>query len=219
MISENRISAYLESLEEPESPMLEELEAVCEEEEVPIIRKETQSFLKVMLIVKKPVQILEIGAGVGFSSILMSEYIPEDAHITTIENWKSRIPKVKENIKKAGKQEVITLLEGDAGDLLKTLHGPYDFIFLDAAKGQYMSFFPELLRLLDGGGILLSDNVLQEGDTVESRYAVERRKRTIHDRLRAYLYELKHNKELMTSILPLGDGVAVSVKMSSEEGA
>ncbi len=219
MISEDRISAYLESLEEPESPLLEELEEACRKEEVPIIRKETQSFLKVMLTIKKPVQILEIGAGVGFSSILMSEYMPQGAKITTIENWKSRIPKVKENIKKAGKEEVITLLAGDAKDILPALNGPYDFIFLDAAKGQYLSFLPDLLRLLEGEGILLSDNVLQDGDTVESRYAVERRKRTIHDRLREYLYELKHNEELMTSILPLGDGVAVSVKTGEREGA
>ena len=83
----------------------------------------------------------------------------------------------RENFRRAGKEEQITLIEGDAADVLKTLEGPYDFIFMDAAKGQYIHFLPEILRLLPAGGCLVSDNVMQDGDVIESRFAVERMSR------------------------------------------
>ena len=129
-----------------------------------------------------------------------------------IENYEKRIPIARENFKKAGKEEQITLLEGDAAQILKTLEGSYDFIFMDAAKAQYINFFPDVLRLLKKGGILISDNVLQDGDIIESHFAVERRNRTIYKRMREYLYVLKNHEELETSIIPLGDGVTLSIK-------
>ena len=129
-----------------------------------------------------------------------------------IENYEKRIPIARENFKKAGKEEQITLLEGDAAKILKTLEGSYDFIFMDAAKAQYINFFPDVLRLLKKGGILISDNVLQDGDIIESHFAVERRNRTIYKRMREYLYVLKNHEELETSIIPLGDGVTLSIK-------
>ena len=147
----------------------------------------------------------------------MSTYNPADCEIVTIENYEKRIPIAKENFRKAGKEEQITLLEGDAQEILKTLTGSFDFIFMDAAKGQYINFLPEVLRLLEDGGILLSDNVLQDGDIVESHFAVERRNRTIYKRMREYLYVLKHHELLETSILPLGDGVTLSIKKQQEE--
>ena len=116
------------------------------------------------------------------------------------------------NFREAGREDMITLLEGDAMEILAGLQGSYDFIFMDAAKGQYIHFFPEVMRLLEPGGVLVSDNVLQDGDIIESHFAVERRNRTIYKRMRDYLYELKHNDSLTTSIVPLGDGVAVSIK-------
>ena len=171
-----------------------------------------QSFLKVLLMIKRPMRILEVGAAVGFSSILMSEYMPEGGHITTIENYDKRIPIARANFKRAGKEEQIDLIEGDALEVMHDLEGPYDLIFVDAAKGQYIHYLPEVMRLLGTDGVLVSDNVLQEGDIIESRFAVERRNRTIHSRMREYLYELKHHDQLQTSIIPLGDGVALSVK-------
>ena len=159
-------------------------------------------------------RILEVGAAVGFSSILMSEYMPEGGHITTIENYDKRIPIARANFKRAGKEEQIDLIEGDALEVMHGLEGPYDLIFVDAAKGQYIHYLPEVMRLLGTDGVLVSDNVLQEGDIIESRFAVERRNRTIHSRMREYLYELKHHDQLQTSIIPLGDGVALSVKCS-----
>lgn len=212
MITDERTVTFIHSLELPESEIIEKIEQEALEAHVPIIRKETQSFLKVLLLMKKPLRILEIGAAVGFSAILMSEYMPEGAHITTIENYEKRIPIARENFRRAGREEEITLLEGDALEVMKTLPGPYDFIFMDAAKGQYIQYMPQVMRLLSPGGVLVSDNVLQDGDIIESRFAVERRNRTIHSRMREYLYQLKHDSRLETSILPLGDGIALSVK-------
>ena len=205
---------YIRSLEVPESAVIEAIEQEALRDRVPIIRKEMQSFLKVLLMIKRPMRILEVGAAVGFSSILMSEYMPEGGHITTIENYDKRIPIARANFKRAGKEEQIDLIEGDALEVMHGLEGPYDLIFVDAAKGQYIHYLPEVMRLLGSDGVLVSDNVLQEGDIIESRFAVERRNRTIHSRMREYLYELKHHDQLQTSIIPLGDGVALSVKRS-----
>ena len=212
MIIEDRLTSYIHSLETPESEICEQIRKEALEDAVPIIRMETASFLKVLLMLKSPMKILEVGTAVAYSAILMSEYIPQNAHITTIEKYEPRIVVAKENIRRAGKESVITLMEGDALSVMKELKDSYDFIFMDAAKGQYIHFFPETMRLLKTGGMLVSDNVLQDGDVIESRYAVTRRNRTIHSRMREYLYELKHHPQLQTAILSLGDGVAVSVK-------
>ena len=162
---------------------------------------------------KQPKQILEVGTAVGYSALLMAENMPADCHITTIEKYEKRIPIARENFQRAGMEERITLLEGDAAEVLKGLEGPYDFVFMDAAKGQYIHFLEEVLRLLPIGGVLVSDNVLQDGDILESRFAVERRNRTIHSRMREYLYVLKHHEQLTTSIIPIGDGVTLSVRV------
>lgn len=212
MITDERFVAYINSLDTGNPAYLDELEAYALKTEVPIIRKEMQSFMKTLLVMKKPKRILEVGTAIGFSALLMSEYMPQDGHITTIENYEKRIPIAEENFRKYGKKDRITLLPGDAAELLPTLDGPFDFIFMDAAKGQYIRYFPEIMRFLASGGVLLSDNVMQDGDIIESKYAVTRRDRTIHKRMREYLYTLKHHEELETSILTLGDGVALSVK-------
>ncbi len=212
MIVEERMVTFIRSLETPNSEILEQIEQEALQDGVPIIRKEMQSFLKVLLLSLRPCRILEVGTAVGFSALLMSEQLPENGHITTIEKYEKRIPIARENFRRAGKEGQITLLEGDAMEILKELSGPYDMIFMDAAKGQYIHYLPEAIRLLRKGGVLLSDNVLQDGDIIESRFAVERRNRTIHSRMREYLYTLKHDERLETSILPLGDGAALSVK-------
>lgn len=212
MIVDERIVTFINSLDTKNSSLLEEIEQEARLADVPIIRREMQSFLKVLLMIQKPLKILEVGTAVGFSALLMSEYAPEDCRITTIENYEKRIPIARENFRRAGKEDVITLIEGDAAEVLKTLEGTYDFVFMDAAKGQYIHYLPDVMRLLAPGGVLVSDNVMQDGDVIESRFAVERRNRTIHARMREYLYELKHNEALETSIIPLGDGVAVSVR-------
>lgn len=212
MIADERLTTFINSLESRDLPILEEIEQEALDAYVPIIRKETQSFLKVLLKIHQPMSILEAGTAVGFSALLMNAYAPRGCHITTIENYEKRIPIARENFRRAGRQDEITLIEGDALEVMKGMEGPFDFIFMDAAKGQYIHYMPEAIRLLRRGGLLVSDNVLQDGDILESRFAVERRNRTIHSRMREYLYELKHDDRLITSIVPLGDGVALSVK-------
>ena len=212
MIVDERMRTFINSLDPGNPAWLNEVEKRAKAENVPIIRTEMQSFLRLLLAMHRPASILEVGTAVGFSALLMSEYMPENCHITTIEKYEKRIPVAKANFEKYGRQDKITLLEGDAADILRDLKEPFDFIFMDAAKGQYMHFLPDVMRLLKTGGLLVSDNVLQDGDIIESRYAVTRRDRTIHARMRDYLYELKHHPELETSILPVGDGVTVSVK-------
>ena len=212
MIVDERLVTFINSFDSGNTEELEQIEKEAIETYVPIIRKEMQNFLKMLLAMKKPARILEVGTAIGFSAILMAEYNPADCQITTIENYEKRIPIARKNFKRVGKEQQITLLEGDAAEVLKTIEEPFDFIFMDAAKGQYIHFMPEVLRLLKKDGILVSDNVLQDGDIIESRYVVTRRNRTIHKRMRDYLYQLTHHEELVTSILPIGDGITVSVK-------
>lgn len=212
MIAGERMTAYINSLYPGNTELLDQVEEEALESGVPIIRKETQSLLRFLLGACRPMKILEVGTAVGFSALFMSEYAPEGCRVTTIEKYEKRIPVARDNFVRAGKSDCITLLCGDAMEILKGLEESYDFIFMDAAKGQYPGYLPEVLRLLTPGGLLVSDNVLQDGDIIESRFAVERRNRTIHARMREYLYMLTHCEELTTSVLTVGDGVTVSVK-------
>ena len=213
MIVNERIVSYIHSLERETSSVLQEMEEYAKENRVPIIRKEVESFLKVLLEIKKPQNILELGTAIGYSAIFMSECVGEKTKIVTIENYDKRIPIATENIRKAGKENQILLIHGDALEEMKKMQSDsMDFIFMDAAKGQYLFFLPEALRLLKKDGVLVADNVLQEGDLIESRYAVERRDRTIHSRMREFLYQIKNQEGLQTSIVPIGDGMTISVK-------
>ena len=164
MIVDERLVTYINSLDRGNTPVLDEIEKEALRDFVPIIRKEMQSFLKLLLAMQKPMRILEVGTAVGFSAVLMAEYAPKGCQIVTIENYEKRIPIAKANFERAGKQEQITLLEGDATEILPQLEGQFDMIFMDAAKGQYINFMPQVLRLLKTGGVLVSDNVLQDGD-------------------------------------------------------
>lgn len=212
MIVDERFRSYINSLERGNGDLLDELEQTAINTDVPIIRKEMQSFLKTMMVMNKPKQILEVGTAIGFSALLMAEYAPRDCHITTIEKYEKRIPLAEANFERFGRSSQITLLKGDAMELLAELDGTYDFVFMDAAKAQYGNYLPDVLRLLCDGGVLLSDNVLQDGDIIESHFAIPRRNRTIHARMREYLYTLKHHPQLETAIVPLGDGITLSVK-------
>ncbi len=224
MTGGDRLTVFTDLYDRGNGPFLSMIEEEAREGNVPIVRKSAQSLLRFLISLVKPKRILEIGTAVGFSALLMSEAAGEDAHIDTIEKYEKRIPIARENFRRA--QEAgeckmspgrITLMEGDAFEILKTLEGEYDMIFMDAAKGQYINWLPEIMRLLKTGGLLVSDNCLQDGDVIESRFAVTRRNRTIHSRMREYIYELCHNPLLDTTILPMGDGVALSTKKAAEE--
>lgn len=213
MIVDERIVTYMHSLEKSNNNVLEEIEQQAHIDGVPIIRKEMESFLRVMLTITKPKRILELGTAVGYSAILMSEAIEKDASIITIENYEKRIVQARDNFKKADKEDVITMLEGDAMEIMPGLEGDsFDFVFMDAAKAQYIHFLPEVMRLMKKGAVLITDNVLQEGDIIQSKYVVRRRDRTIHKRMREYLEVVKNHPELETTIVPIGDGITISVK-------
>lgn len=211
---DERMLTFLHSFDSEKPAYLSELEKYSTEANVPIIRPQMQSLLRLLITWGRPMRILEVGTAVGFSALFMSEYAPEGCRITTIEKYEKRIPIARENFEKAGKSDCITLLEGDAADLLPSMkeEGAFDLIFMDAAKGQYINFLPDILRLLSPTGLLVSDNILQEGELIESKYAVIRRNRTIHNRMREYLYQLTHCEALETTILPVADGVTLSAK-------
>lgn len=214
MITDERTEAFIESVMPPNAPELEVLEKKATEDGIPIIRKSTQSLLKFILEDKKPESILEIGTAVGFSAIFMATYAKK-AHIDTIENYEKRIVSAKENIADAGMADRIDLIEGDAEEELQRLSDEersYDIIFIDAAKAQYINYLPLCKKMLNPGGILISDNVLFDGDIVLSRFAVRRRDRTIHARMREFLRAVSEDDELVTTILPIGDGMTLSVK-------
>ncbi|MEZ3491161.1 MAG: O-methyltransferase [Lachnospiraceae bacterium] len=217
---EERMLTFIHSFDSEKPAYLDALERYAKETNVPIIRPQMQSLLRLLVTWGRPVQILEVGTAIGFSALLMSEYAPKGCHITTIEKYEKRISLAKENFEKAGKSDCITLLEGDAAEILASMKqdGAFDLIFMDAAKGQYIHFLPDIRRLLSPTGLLVSDNILQDGELMESKYAVIRRNRTIHNRMRAYLYELTHCEELETTILPIADGVALSAKRSAQTG-
>lgn len=212
MIEDVRLVTYLNALDQELDADLREMEKYAGEEEIPILRKETRSLLRWLLVTKQPTEILEVGTAIGFSALLMARCNPVECHITTIENYEKRLPVARKNFEKAGMSERITLIAADAAEALPRLQGVYDFIFMDAAKGQYPAFWPQVKRLLSPGGIVMTDNVLQDGDVLESRFAVTRRNRTIHKRMREYLYTITHDPEVTTTILPVGDGVAVCTK-------
>ena len=216
MIIDERMGVFIDSLDPGNTPWLDEIEKDAIKTRVPVIQKPTQNLLKFLLALSKPKNILEVGTAIGFSALLMSEYGPKDCHITTIEKYEKRIPVARENFRKYCREDRITLLQGDADEILKELDGSYDMIFMDAAKGQYIHFLPEVLRLLAAEGILISDNVLQDGDIIESRFAVTRRDRTIHARMREYLFALTHTQGLRTVVLPVGDGIALSTFVFQE---
>lgn len=215
-INYSYIVEYIRALHmPPASPVLAEIEhkIASEIEYWPIIKPEVADFMKVLLSLIKPAQILEIGAAVGYSSLLMSEFLDENGHITTIERFPYMFNIAKNNIEKSGLESKITLLEGDAAEILPTLtEETYDLIFMDCAKGQYINFLPECIRLLKPNALLVTDNVLHKGTVARSRYLIDRRQRTTHSRLREFLWTITHSKHLKSSVLPVGDGIALSIK-------
>jgi predicted O-methyltransferase YrrM len=215
MIVNERITAYINSLEPELTPELLALEKEALQKHVPIIKKETQGVLKFLLQLQQPKRILEVGTAIGFSALFMSEYSSKDCRITTIEKVPMRLEEAVKNLndERFVHRAKVQLLQGEALEILKQLvqeKQQYDMIFLDAAKAQYMSFLPELVNLLEGKGMLITDNVLQDGTVTQSRYSITRRDRTIHTRMREYLYAITHMEELSSVVLPVGDGVALS---------
>ncbi len=218
MITDSNITTYIHSLDAEPSSLLGQLRSFAAENDVPIIRREMESFIRVLLNIRKPAHILEIGTAIGYSAIMMCEALEKirgingDFHITTIENYEPRIAQARENFSLSGYADHIEFIEEDAVQILAGMEGAYDMVFLDAAKGQYITLLPDITRLLKSGGILLADNVLTDGEITMSRYALPRRQRTIHERMREFIWEIKHSDDYETSVIPIGDGVTLSVR-------
>lgn len=220
LITNARLVNYIHSLEPDQSEILEAVRKEALAADVPIIRDETAALLKCLIRIIKPGRILEIGAAVGYSALIMAEVMPVGSTILTVESYEPRIREARRNFMHSPYQDRITLVDGDAGELLRRLTEEkqnFDFIFLDAAKAQYPLWFPYLMRLMQPGAVLVSDNILQEGSIIESRYQIARRDRTIHARMREYLYTLKHTDGLETAIVPIGDGISISTRYQEDQ--
>lgn len=211
-VTDDYLNTYLRTVQPMYDGVLGEIQKESIEANVPIIPHETARLLSVLLSMQKPKNILEIGTAVAFSAGLMSRYLQPEGKITTIDRFEVMLKDARKNIERMNLEDTIEILEGDAADILPTLTGPFDVIFLDAAKGQYGNFLPHCLRLLPVGGILIVDDVLQGGGIAKTRFSVPRRQRTIHKRLRNFLWDISHHECLESSIIPIGDGVAICYK-------
>ena len=217
-IVNNLVEDYIRETLEDTQGLLRELEIYADENMVPIVHKEVAQMLKVLLKVQRPKRILEVGCAIGYSSILFASSLDGDVEIITVERNEKMIEQAKQNIKRAGLESKITILEGDAEEILKNIKGEFDMIFLDAAKGQYKLFYDMIIDNLKTDGLLISDNILYKGMVAHDDFVV-RRKRTIVNRMRGYLDYICECDYLDTSLIPIGDGVALSYKKEGHKNA
>ena len=211
----DRINDYLLSLETDLSNDILDIKKIAIDNFVPIIRYNSLNILKLLLTITNPKKILEIGTGIGYSSMIMNKIL-KNSQIDTIENYDKRISIAKEIFNKYDTNKNITLYEDDANIILDNLinkNKQYDFIFLDAAKAQYIIWLPKILKLVSKNGIIFTDNVLRDDEVIEHKLSIIKRDRTIHKRLREYLYEITHNDQLYTKIINIDDGISISYKM------
>ncbi|EJZ70072.1 MAG: O-methyltransferase [Lachnoanaerobaculum sp.] len=211
MITNLKVLEYLDIISPVNSQTVEEIRSVAKENYIPIIKRDTENLLKFVLKMQNPKSILEIGCAVGYSAIIMLEN--SDADIVTVEKMPERVEEAKKNIKYANLEDRAKIIEGDAGEILERLvneNKKFDFIFMDAAKAQYITWLPTVKALLKDKGIIFSDNCLQEGDLLESSFAIRKRDKTIHKRMRDYIYLLLHDEDLESWIFSIGDGVLLS---------
>lgn len=210
-ITHDYMEEYLRGLIPDNVGILKELEDFAKENSVPIVQKETAKFLQFMITLNKPKKVLELGTAIGYSSILMNLVSGGSNKITTIERDETMIEIAKKNLEKYSFQENIEILQGDCLEILEGLQGTYDMIFMDAGKGHYNHFLPHCLRLLSDQGVIVADNVLFRG-MVASKELVKRRKITIVKRMKSYLDLVSKDENLVTTILPMGDGIALTVR-------
>jgi len=210
-ITYDYMEEYIRGLITEHDGELKKLEEYAALNLVPIIQKEVARYLELMITIKKPKRILELGTAIGYSAILMNIASQGSCEITTIERDKEMIEKALYNIEAFGLTDKINVIEGDCMEILENLQGEYDFIFMDAGKGHYNHFLPNCLRLLSEDGVIVADNVLFRG-MVASKELLKRRKITIVKRMKNYLNEVSSREDLITSVLPMGDGIAITTR-------
>ena len=204
-----RMDTFLNSFYKGNPEYLNELENDARARYINVIRPGTQQALRMFLAMTKPFGILEVGTAIGFSALFMAGF--SEADIITIEHDHERAKEAASNFRRFGFEDRITLMEGQAEDIIPGLSGPFDLIFLDSAKGQYINLLPILVSKMKKGSVLIADNVLSDGETGESVFTVKRRDRTIHRRMREFLEAVSLREEFESSILPVGDGLSVTV--------
>ena len=210
-IVNGKVENYIRETLKPSQGLLRDLELYAEENSVPIIHKEVADLLRVILKLKRPKKILELGCAIGYSSLFFADVLDGDVEIVTTERNPIMLERAQDNIKNAGMEDRIKILVGDAEETLKDLEGTFDMIFIDAAKGHYKMFFDMLIGKLNHGGIVISDNILYKGMIASDDYVV-RRKKTIVKRMRTYLDYICDLEGISTSLIPIGDGLAISYK-------
>lgn len=210
-IVNDKVENYIRETLKPSQGLLRDLELYAEENSVPIIHKEVADLLRVILKLKRPKKILELGCAIGYSSLFFADVLDGDVEIVTTERNPIMLERAQDNIKKAGMEDRIKILVGDAEETLKDLEGTFDMIFIDAAKGHYKMFFDMLIGKLNHGGIVISDNIFYKGMIASDDYVV-RRKKTIVKRMRTYLDYICDLEGISTSLIPIGDGLAISYK-------
>lgn len=215
-ITRGYIESYLAAIRPQEKPWVTELELYAKTHDVPIIKHDARAFLMNLIRIHKPKHILEVGTAIGYSALSMLS-VMDNGHVTTIEKSTEMIEVASANFEKHGVSNQITLLSGDSDDILPNLKERFDMIFMDGAKGQYLAYLEKCIDLLPLGGILVSDNVLQGGYIAKSKWSIPRRQRTIHSRMRDYLWALNHHNQLSTSILPVSDGLTISIKIKESK--
>lgn len=210
-IVNDSVEEYIRNTMKKRHGLIAEMEEYAKENSVPIIHKEVSQLLYVLLKMHKPKRILEIGCAIGYSSIFFEDTLDGQVDIITTERNPLMLEKAEENIKKAGYEDKIKILVGNAEETLADIEGNFDMIFIDAAKGQYKLFFDMVIDKLEKGGLIISDNILYKG-MIASDALVVRRKKTIVKRMRTYLDYISNDDRFDTSIIPIGDGLAITIK-------
>ncbi|MFK8243087.1 MULTISPECIES: O-methyltransferase [unclassified Facklamia] len=205
---------YMRKAQLPFDGMLGEIEAFANERGIPVIPHETAKFIDFFCATVEPKSILEIGTAIGFSASLMAQHLQADGHLTTIDRYALMYDRAKENFEKMGFSDKVTLIEGDAADVLPTLEGSYDLIFMDSAKAKYIEFYPECMRLLKMGGVLIIDDIFQGGTILEDESERPKRVRKIHRKLNELLDTVLQDKNHRSCLVPLGDGILMVRKES-----
>lgn len=212
-VVKDEIVDFMRERQKQNTGFLAELEAFAKKENIPIIPHETVSYFRWLLQSIQPKNILEIGTAIGFSALLMAENAPE-AKITTIDRNEEMIAFAKENFEKFDTRNQITLVEGDAVDLLSGLTEMYDFVFMDSAKSKYIVFLPEVLKHVKKGGVVILDDIFQGGDVAKPILEVRRGQRTIYRGLQRLFDATLNHPDLTASLVPLGDGILMLRKNS-----
>ena len=214
-VVKDEIVEFMRHRQEQVTGSLKELENFARKENIPIIPHETVAYFRFLMEIIQPKNILEIGTAIGFSALLMAQHAPE-ARITTIDRNPEMIGFAKENFAKFDNRQQITLLEGDAVDVLSTLTETYDFVFMDSAKSKYIVFLPEILKHLEVGGVVVLDDIFQGGDIAKDIMEVRRGQRTIYRGLQRLFDATLSNPGLTASLVPLGDGILMLRKNQAE---